>query len=190
MANREPIGQPIRSLQTMLRTISQYHPEVLSLVPDGIYGGDTMASVASFQKFRGLPVTGITDIDTWYAVADEFRRVSVELGPAEPVYLVLQPGQVIHAGETNDHLYLMHGMMLAIGSHYPSMPTVTGGNVHDPESVAAVRWLQDRAGLEPNGDISRPTWRFLARLYRTPVGDGMPPEPRPGPDGVSNQSSP
>ena len=35
------VGQPIRSLQTMLRTIAHVDETLLKLVPDGIYGPNT-----------------------------------------------------------------------------------------------------------------------------------------------------
>ena len=155
----EPIGQPVRSLQTMLRTIAQNDSKVLPVIPDGIYGSDTMSSVSSFQRRHSLPATGATDIDTWYAVAD-------------PVLPILQKGQVIRAGEVNEHLYMMHGMLRAVGEYYPTMPRVACNNVHDEGSVAAVRWLQTRAGIEPTGNITRLTWKNLSRLYRITIGDG------------------
>lgn len=171
-ATNEPIGQPVRSLQTMLRTIAQYDGQVSPVVPDGIYGGDTMSSVSSFQKRHGLPVTGVTDLTTWYAVADEYRRALVEVGPAEPVNPIFQKGQVIRAREVNQQLFMIHGMLRAIGGFYASMPPVSCSNVHDEASVAAVRWLQARAGIEPTGEITRRTWKVLSRLYRVTVGDG------------------
>lgn len=171
----EPVGQPVRSLQIMLRAIAQYDEEVLSVIPDGIYSEDTVASVSSFQKRHGLPVTGETDLQTWYAVADEYRHAMIEIGPAQPVNIILKKGQVIRAGEVNEHLYMMHGMLRSIGDYYPSMPRVSCNNVHDEESVAAIRWLQARADMEPTGEITRLTWKYLSLLYRTTVGDGAVP---------------
>ena len=39
------VGQPIRSLQTMLRVIAEDDPTHLRIVPDGIYGPETTAAV-------------------------------------------------------------------------------------------------------------------------------------------------
>ena len=39
------VGQPIRSLQTMLRVIAEDDPTHLRIVPDGIYGPETTAGV-------------------------------------------------------------------------------------------------------------------------------------------------
>ena len=52
------VGQPIRSLQTMLRVIAEDDPTHLRIVPDGIYGPETTAAVSTFQRKHGLPVTG------------------------------------------------------------------------------------------------------------------------------------
>ena len=59
------VGQPIRSLQTMLRTLAHADETLLKLVPDGIYGPNTVQAVREFQRQNGLPVTGETDNTTW-----------------------------------------------------------------------------------------------------------------------------
>ena len=59
------VGQPIRSLQTMLRTIAHADETLLKIVPDGIYGPNTVQAVREFQRQNALPVTGETDNATW-----------------------------------------------------------------------------------------------------------------------------
>ena len=44
------IGQPVRSLQTMLRTISFAYPFLPRLTPDGIFGERTLEAVMLFQR--------------------------------------------------------------------------------------------------------------------------------------------
>ena len=58
------IGQPIRSLQTMLRAIAHTDSRIPPLVPDGIYGVNTTAAVREFQRQYDLPA----------AADDEQRR--------------------------------------------------------------------------------------------------------------------
>ena len=55
------IQQPVRSLQTMLRVLSEQDRNHPTVVPDGIYGQTTANAVSSFQRMHGIPVTGITD---------------------------------------------------------------------------------------------------------------------------------
>ena len=59
------LNQPIRSLQTMLRTLAEYDPRHETLVPDGIYGPATKSAVTKFQRLHGLSATGVTDQQTW-----------------------------------------------------------------------------------------------------------------------------
>ena len=59
------LEQPIRSLQTMLRVISEDDARFPSVIPDGIYGPATMNAITVFQRLYELPVTGITDQITW-----------------------------------------------------------------------------------------------------------------------------
>ena len=93
------VGQPIRSLQTMLRVIAEDDPTHLRIVPDGIYGPETTAAVSTFQRKHGLPVTGVTDHATWEAVVGEYTPALVRIDAAHPVDIIMNPGQVIRRGE-------------------------------------------------------------------------------------------
>ena len=72
------VGQPIRSLQTMLRVLAENDERYLPLIPDGIYGPETTRAVTNFQRQHGIPVTGITDQITWDAVVAAFEPALVE----------------------------------------------------------------------------------------------------------------
>ena len=52
------IGQPIRSLQTMLRIIGENTGQPESLIPDGIYGPETVRAVSAFQRRHGVDEPG------------------------------------------------------------------------------------------------------------------------------------
>ena len=62
------VGQPVRSLQQMLRTLHEYDDRHLDIIPDGIYGQKTIRAVTAFQRLHGLSATGVADQDTWEAV--------------------------------------------------------------------------------------------------------------------------
>ena len=49
------LGQPIRSLQTMLRVLAEFDADYLPLIPDGIYGAETMAAVTRSRENTGFP---------------------------------------------------------------------------------------------------------------------------------------
>ena len=63
------IGQPIRSLQTMLRELSFTYDFLPRLTPDGIFGESTLEAVMLLQREFFPPVTGRVDLATWDGIA-------------------------------------------------------------------------------------------------------------------------
>ena len=60
------VGQPIRSLQTMLRVIAEDDPTHLRIVPDGIYGPETTAAVSTFRSHIDDIVSGLDHIQIMF----------------------------------------------------------------------------------------------------------------------------
>ena len=89
------VGQPIRSLQTMLRTIAHVDETLLKLVPDGIYGPNTVQAVREFQRQNALPVTGETDNATWNKLVAVYTVQSPSVLPAAPVTVCWTPNRTL-----------------------------------------------------------------------------------------------
>lgn len=159
------IGQPIRSLQTMLRIISKDEPEHIRIVPDGIYGPETMAAVSQFQRKHGLQVTGITDQPTWEAIVAAYEPALVCIDEAHPVEIILNPGQVIRRGERHPHVHLIQGMLAVFSDAYKSiaMPSFTG--ILDGPTSSSLSDFQYLSGLPMTGELDKHTWKHLAVQY-------------------------
>ncbi len=67
----------------MLRVIASVDSEEAHIIPDGIYGPQTMQAVSRFQRRHGIPVTGITDQTTWDAIVSIYEPALVQQGPAQ-----------------------------------------------------------------------------------------------------------
>lgn len=174
------IAKPIRSLQTMLRVIARADPAVSSVVPDGIYGEDTACSVRSFQSCHGLPVTGQTDNATWNQIVNAYNLCKSSILPAMPLRIHWDPMQVIRPGEQNLFLYLMQGMLMALGKIYDPIPDVEATGVYDAATQTAVRWLQECSDLPECDVIDQQVWEYLCCLYCLAAGNGtVPPGERP-----------
>lgn len=159
------VGQPIRSLQTMLRTIASVEPRQMSVMPDGIYGSQTAAAVRSFQRRVGLPITGIVDQATHERIVQEYERAFIEAEKAHPVQITLDPGQILRRGERNNHLYLIQSMLTVLHLLEPSIPAPGHTGVLDPATAESIAAFQTFAGLPPTGEIDKRTWRDLALYY-------------------------
>lgn len=159
------IGQPIRSLQTMLRVIAENDPSHVRIIPDGIYGPETVRAVSTFQRKHGLPVTGMTDLPTWEAVVAVFEPALIEQDEAYSLDIILNPGQVIRRGERHPHLYLVQGMLLALNEIYGSVATPSHTGILDDATADSLASFQQLSGLPMTGNLDKHTWKHLVLQY-------------------------
>ena len=159
------VDQPIRSLQTMLRTIASIEPGQMNVIPDGVYGSQTAAAVRSFQRRQGLNPTGAVDQDTQERIVREYERAYIEARRAQPVQIKLDPGQVLRRGERNPHLYLVQSMLTVLHMLEPRIPAPTHTGVLDAQTSEALAVYQTLAGLPPTGELDKHTWKNLTLHY-------------------------
>ena len=156
------LGQPIRSLQTMLRVIAENDSSYETLVPDGIYGNATMSAVARFQRNHGMPVTGITDQDTWDAIVSEYEPALINVDEAQSIDVILSPGQVLRLGERSPYLYLAQAMLTVLAEVYGSVGTPAQTGILDHLTADSLASFQSLAGLPMTGNLDKITWKHLA----------------------------
>ena len=159
------VGQPIRSLQTMLRVIAEDDPMHISLVPDGIYGPETMASVSRFQSLHGLPVTGITDLVTWEQIVAVYEPALIRQGYAQELEIILQPGQIIYKGEKNPNAALAQSILIVLSDAYTSVPRPEANGILDEVTSDALAAFQALSGLPVTGHLDKGTWKHLSLQY-------------------------
>ena len=164
----QPDFAPVHNLQRMLRTALSDD----GLVIDGIFGKETEDALRRFQKSQDMEPTGVADENTWVVLKRAYNHERVLFDKAEPLQIVLQPHQVLTKGTNNSHMYLVQALFVALDRFYLGVPAVAVNGMHDPATVSAVIWLQERAGLPASGEIDKHTWRYLAQLYRLISGDG------------------
>ena len=159
------IGQPIRSLQTMLRVLGENDPAYVRIIPDGIYGPETLKAVSVFQRKHGLPVTGIADQETWEAVVATYETALVEQDMAQELSIILNPKQVIRRGERHPHLYLVQAMLLVLAEVYESIGTPIVNGILDDATQDALASFQFLSNLPMTGNLDKHTWKHLALQY-------------------------
>lgn len=170
--NESFVGQPVRSLQTMLRVIAENDDRLPSVIPDGIYGSDTIDAVSAFQRRSALPVTGVTDQATWEAIVAAYEPALIEVDEAEPLNIILNPGQVIKQGEQNPNIYLVQAILIVLSEAYGSItaPAVTG--ILDIPTTNSLSQFQAMALLPVTGQLDKTTWKHLALHY--PAATNLP----------------
>lgn len=159
------VGQPIRSLQTMLRVLAEGDPAQPSVIPDGIYGTQTMQAVTVFQRNHGLPATGVADQATWDSIQSEYEPAMIRLGPAEPLELVIEPGQIYRRGDRDPDLYIIQAVLLVLSQLYESVSPPSQSGVLDEPTSLSIETFQEMSGLPQTGEIDKITWMHLAIQY-------------------------
>lgn len=158
------VGQPIRSLQTMLRAIAGDDTTRPTVIPDGIYGPQTVRAIADLQRREGLPVTGETDQDTWDVLVALYEPALIRLEAAQPLNILLEPGEVIEIGQKHPNIYIVQGILLAFSEAYGA-PKVSATGVLDTETSLALQDFQRMHNLPQTGQLDKLTWRLLALQY-------------------------
>ena len=155
------VGQPVRSLQTMLRVLAEQDDRYTPIIPDGVYSPQTMSAVSNFQQLHGLPITGIADQATWEAVAAEYEPALVQMNEAQVVEVILNPNEVIHRGQSSPYLYIAQAMLVVLSQRYGTgMPSQSG--MLDSATADALASFQALNGLPMTGELDKITWRNLA----------------------------
>ena len=159
------VGQPIRSLQTMLRVIAEDDLTLPTVIPDGIYGQETITAVSAFQRRNGLPVTGITDQTTWESIVKAYDSAFINIGKAQPIEIIMDPGQIYRLGDSSPYIYLLQSMLVFLSLLHPNISTPSQSGVLDSPTAEALAGFQVLAGLPPTGELDKLTWKYLVDQF-------------------------
>ena len=159
--NESFIGQPVRSLQTMLRVLAERDDRYTPIIPDGVYSTQTMGAVSNFQRIHGLPVTGITDQITWETIVAEYEPALTHVDEAQVVEIILNPNEVIRQGQSSPYLYVAQAMLLLLSQIYGiGMPSQSG--ILDAPTADSLASFQSLNHLPMTGELDKVTWKHLA----------------------------
>lgn len=159
------VGQPIRSLQTMLQILSKDDPTLPNVIPDGIYGPDTMNAVSAFQRRYGIPVTGIADQQTWDLIAQKHEPARIRIDKAQPIEVIIDPGEVYRYGDSNPNIYLLQSMLTQLSNDHPSINAPGHTGVMDESTVDSLQAFQLIADLPVTGELDKVTWKHLVLQF-------------------------
>ena len=158
------VGQPVRSLQTMLRVIGESDKSLPSVVPDGIYGQQTMTAVSAFQQKYGIPVT-IADQSTWENIVAVYESALILVDEAQPLFVIFDPLEVVTEGQFHPNLFVVQGMLNVFAISYPAIlaPGLTG--ILDIPTSQSLSAFQELNCLPMTGQLDKITWKNLALQY-------------------------
>ncbi len=159
------IEQPVRSLQTMLRVLAEDDKSLPTVIPDGIYGPTTLSAVSAFQRKYGLPVTGITDQETWETIVSVYESAAIRVLKAQPIEVLLNAGEVLRIGDSSPYIYLAQAMLLQLSENHQKITPPAVNGILDDTTAEAIAQFQGLAGLKETGELDRITWKHLVLQF-------------------------
>ena len=156
-------GDAIRDIQTYLRHLS-FHSDNIGDVPiDGIWDSATRDALIEFQKENGLEPTGTVDRATYDILKREYdRSIALNSPPARLDLFPRSPaGYVISDGETGILVETVQYILSELERLY-TLPEIKRSGVYDSATANAVKYFQERNGIDPTGKVDRETWDALA----------------------------
>ena len=159
------IGQPVRSLQTMLRELSFLYDFLPRLTPDGIFGERTLEAVMLFQREFFPPVTGRVDQATWEAITALYLQATARLAGPLPCRGYPNCDFSVQPGQGSVHLYIVQSMFRGLARLLDGIQSgqVTGYN--DAATEHNIRWVQQLDGRPQTGVLDQDSWNTISRLY-------------------------
>ena len=153
----------------LLQRIAYYYDSVASPALSSQYTQETADATASAQELLGLPATGAADAETWTAVeALSLQLAAFTPNPdRHPEQGPDYPGRAMKEGSVGPDVSLIEGWVNDRSQLYCEEDYVTDNASFGPEDTAAVKETQQRAGLETNGVVDRPTWAALRAQSHT-----------------------
>lgn len=165
MNHSQYTGRPIRSLQTMLRTIARSENQPCSILPDGIYGQETTRAVSQFQQTHDLPVTGITDEATWDSLVRTYEDAQINVYPAQSLQIRMNCGETLMQSCTSHYIPLVQTMLSLLSETCGSIPAPGNSGILDEATAESLRCFQQLCGLPETGYVDKCTWKHLALQY-------------------------
>ena len=153
----------------LLQRIAYYYDSVASPALSRQYTQETADATASAQELLGLPATGVADAETWTAVeALSLQLAAFTPNPdRHPEQGPDYPDRAMKEGSAGPDVRLIEGWLNGRAQLYCEEDYVADNAVFGPEDTAAVKETQQRAGLEANGVVDRPTWAALRAQSHT-----------------------
>jgi peptidoglycan hydrolase-like protein with peptidoglycan-binding domain len=155
----------IQEMQTYLRYISFQNKEIPRITPTGVFDERTKNAVNVFQELYGLPVTGEVDELTWNEIYAVYKEIEAYLSAVTSVSPFPDRDFQLCSGDSGATVFILQAMINAIAEFYANIPKVTINGNCDEKTEAAVKALQEAAGLPSTGIVDDRTWDALAALY-------------------------
>ncbi|MCL1882721.1 MAG: peptidoglycan-binding protein [Defluviitaleaceae bacterium] len=186
-------GRLVQQAQYLLNFISEFYPDVPSVLQNSQFTRDMTNAVREFQRRFGLNPDGVIGPLTWRRLYDVYWNIRdrINLPPADGGGTVVPPlpppqpptgeippypGQLILMGSRGTNVERIQRCLNSVRSRFPSIGHLNVDGIFGPITQASVREFQRIFGLNPDGIVGPLTWgALMPECYGNPTS--IPPYP-------------
>lgn len=161
-------GGQVVTLQFFLTLISQFVDFIAPVATDGIYGQNTANQVSAFQQYKGLPVTGETDEETWNSIYSAYKGIIDFLQEENQLTSVSTepfPSVNLRRGDVGASVAVFKRWLNYLSKIFFDIPPVAENNIFDQRTQNALKAFQKIFSLPETGVMDEKTWNTLADVY-------------------------
>ena len=151
-------GDAVLYLSSLLTRIAYYYVSIANIGLTSTYTPLMVQAVRDFQKLQGLPVTGVTDENTW--IAAEALSLTL-LANAGPDPRLSQGYQASGEGSAGSRVRQIQRWLDDTGNQVCGYPHTEVTGHFAPAQTTLIQQLQTDNGLTPTGVVDAQVWRIL-----------------------------
>lgn len=163
-------GPAVQAIQIQLNRIAHNYP-AMPKIPNasGEFDAATEDSVRAFQGIFDLPVTGVVNKSTWYAIgyiyASVKRLAELDSEGLRIDELPMQFEGTLAPVMRNEQVLGLQYFLAVIGAYYEQVQPLKITGEYDPQTEESVRSFQRVYGLPETGIVDETTWNDIYRAY-------------------------
>ncbi len=159
-------GIAVRTLQYYLSVIAYFNGNLEPVPLSGYFDSGTVDAVERFQRFYGLPETGIVDNATWNVISRIYTETVASLPQGyEGSNAKLYPGYFLTEGMRNENVRDLQTYINLISRNINEIPNVSVTGFFGEQTENAVSTIQRLYGIPVSGAVGPVTWYTIAREY-------------------------
>lgn len=165
-SNHPNYSTAVANLQRYLRQLAYHNPQIRQVPVDGIFQSTTRDALSDYQRYAGLPVTGVADQLTWERLYADYLASLEYYAPPSAVSLFARSpvGYYLDLGAVGIDVAVLQYMLGELTLLYALIPPAITGE-YDSATAQAVRIFQQAVGLLDTGLVDILTWNALTDRF-------------------------
>ena len=154
-----------KELQQRLRDIAKTDSNIISVIPDGIFGEETEDSVKSFQRKIGQTDTGIVDFDLWERIGQEHKKALFILSEPLKTTNIRNEDLPLRQGQESAQVGFLNFMLNDLSEKFLNFQSPPQSNFFSEETKRQVENWQRVIFHEVTGEVDKQTWNTLSEFH-------------------------